>query len=109
MVFQLYLVNKSELETYLVSKYPKEACAVLVKDCYYAIRNISTTPIDSFVLDPVQLSKVLDIGKLEVIIHSHCDTSCTPSDIDIESMQDSVDWWIYSIIKGNINEIWKKV
>ena len=103
-------MTKNEIEEYLESCYPNEGCAVLIDSSFYPIKNISRTPKNSFVLDYEELSTVLDIGDISIIIHSHCDSNALPSKVDLESMKLwDMGWWIYSIIEGKIDEIWKSI
>ena len=103
-------MNKDKLEEYLESCYPNEGCGVLIDSSFYPIKNISSSPKDSFILDYNELSIALDNGEISIIIHSHCDTDALPSKADLESMKLwNADWWIYSVIEGKIDEIWKSI
>jgi len=56
-------------------------------------RNISATPEDDFVIDPLDYSKAVDLGPLLYVVHSHPDNS-TPSSFDITSCNRGLLPWI---------------
>lgn len=92
------------MERYLELDSHFEKCAVLVGNTFYSIRNISDSHSNSFLFDSRQLAEIMDIGDIDVIIHSHIDTSSEPSPLDLEMMKfwANTEWWIYSIYGGKI-------
>ncbi|EZQ03232.1 MULTISPECIES: hypothetical protein [Acidianus] len=63
----------------------KERCGVIVNGRFYEIPNISTSD-NEFEMDPVYLRKVLLLGEITAIVHTHLIT-CFPSNKDIEWMK----------------------
>lgn len=88
---------------HILKEYPKEACGVIINDKYYKCNNISETPETSFIIDPKDMADMLDIGEIDYIVHSHCNSEATLSVSDSIAMgYFSSNWIIYSCINGKI-------
>lgn len=92
----------TDISKYILSKYPNEACGIIVDNTFIPITNTSVTPTKQFILSATELLPYL--GKIEAIIHSHTKQSDTdeifdlrtPSYSDIINQRKSkVPWYIY--------------
>ncbi|ARM75735.1 hypothetical protein B6F84_06565 [Acidianus manzaensis] len=79
----------------------KERCGIIVNNKFYEINNISDNPFE-FIMDSVQLYRLIkDNDDLQAIVHTHR-TTCEPSKFDLESMKIWKTYWVilsYSCIK----------
>lgn len=74
-------VLKEEFKKHSLEEYPKECCGIITKDFkYIPCKNISSDPINTFVLDPVALINYED--DCWGVFHSHPDEEPTPSILD---------------------------
>lgn len=67
---------KPEIDKYFLSKYPNEACGFVINDGsfkFIPVENISSDPINSFLVSDEELAKILITYKnqIEIFIHSH--------------------------------------
>ena len=61
---------KNSMTTHFINEYPKEACGIITKDWkYIPCKNISPSPKNNFILDPVSLLEYED--NTWGIVHSH--------------------------------------
>ena len=64
-----------QIRSHALSEYPKEACGLIIynnqKSCVIPCRNISTEPINHFILSPIDYLKACLKGKIEWLYHSH--------------------------------------
>lgn len=76
-----------EIEAHFEEWYPKEGCGVLakVKDelKWFPCNNVAENN-DDFIIDSDQYIDIALRGKILAIIHSHPDSSCNPSQSDID-------------------------
>ncbi len=73
--------------------YPNEACGLIVDGGYFPCRNLSPTPDQSFVIDPLY---VASFHEIDYIVHSHTRTFGPGSNVDprtpsLEDMQGQID------------------
>ena len=105
-------MNKNEMEKYLEKQYPNESAILLIGSIFY-ILGISGFSKNHVIVDYRDLTFKLDKANKKdkiVFIHSHIDCSSKPSNIDIEIMELwDMEWWIYSIYGGKINDVWKSI
>ena len=105
-------MNKYEMEKYLEKKYPNEAATLFIGSIFYAL-GTSRFGKDHIIVDYKDLANKLDYATKNdkiIFIHSHIDTSSNPSKIDLEMMELwDMEWWIYSIYRGKIDDIWRSV
>lgn len=104
-------MNIEEVENYLVNEAKKnvEAAAFRIGDDFYTIGSNRLSE-SHFIADSRDIVKLLDIGWPEVFIHSHLNCSSEPSKTDLDMMNAwDFDWWIYSIVEGKIDDIWRRV
>lgn len=61
---------KNSMNAHFINEYPREACGIITKDWkYIPCKNISPSPKDNFILDPVSLLEYED--NTWGIVHSH--------------------------------------
>lgn len=92
-----------DIERDTLSKYPEEACGLIVAGKYIPCINVHPDPLNAFKIDPAQVIK--HDGKIEAVFHSHPydPTDASPFEYDNKpewpSESDQKQW-----IKGN--EVW---
>lgn len=76
---------KASMSQHFIKEYPREACGIITTNWeYIPCRNLSSSPKNSFVLDPVSLLKYEDTTW--GIVHSHPGSeNPVPSEKDIAS------------------------
>ena len=61
---------KNDMSAHFITEYPREACGIITNNwSYIPCKNISTTPKDTFVLDPVSLLEYENTAW--GVVHSH--------------------------------------
>lgn len=103
MLFNIdFSKQKKEIEEYILSQYPKEACGLLTKEEFIPMENVSTFPEKSFKMLPEKYAHLLK--DTIAIIHSHCKNPReqefwdirTPSCEDIEGQKlSAIPWLIF--------------
>ena len=90
-----------QLKTHCIAEYPREACGLITLDYeYIPCKNLSETPLKSFILDPFMLVKY--DRNIWGLFHSHPgDESPYPSRDDKHDPILSC----YKFIVGNANEL----
>ena len=84
-------------EQYFLESCPNEACGVIVKDQFFACRNISENPEKSFALHPQDYVRARMKGSITAIIHSH-PKGGVASNVDIKSCNYAkVPFYIFSV------------
>lgn len=100
-------MNKKEMEEYLVDEAKKdvEAAVFRIGDLFYPVGCIRLGK-DNFIADPKDVTRILDTGDPDLFIHTHLNCSSEPSqtDLDIKELW-PMEWHIYSIMDGEINDI----
>jgi proteasome lid subunit RPN8/RPN11 len=101
--------NIEEFKTYVLSKYPEEACGVIVEEVFYAKENIHPSPLDNFMFSQEDTVNLLDIDYS--IIHSHTANSFkvdprTPSFEDMVGRENTqVPWGIVHCDGESVTDI----
>lgn len=95
-----------EIYSYAEEQMPKECCGFLVSVNnelqFVKAKNISDNPQNTFVISPESYYLAEDIGKIEVIVHSHVYSGANPSAADKVSCEESkVPWLIVSVPERN--------
>ncbi len=98
----LAAIRKHSLE-----EYPKEACGLVIregrKEVYTPCKNIASEPEETFVLCPKDFASAEDKGKILMVVHSHPEGSCRPSEADkVMCSETQVPWMILSVYKDLI-------
>lgn len=76
---------------YALEQYPKEAVGlILPADHFMPCPNLSTTPEESFCIDPTQL---IDTPSGTILMHSHPDSTAEPSLADMVGQRDTGLLW----------------
>jgi hypothetical protein len=52
-------------------EFPNEACAYIVNDKIYPVRNVSDIPTETFVVDPIDRIRAESMGHVSGFLHSH--------------------------------------
>ena len=58
----------TEINRYVLSKYPEEAAGVIVNGDFYPCANVAADPVRAFRIEP----KIFVREKIQAVIHSHC-------------------------------------
>ncbi len=66
------------------SFYQREICGLISHNSLFFINNSSPLPRKTFYIDPVKYLEISRDKKIDFCFHSHPETSCSPSDADIE-------------------------
>jgi len=66
--------------------YPRECCGVIVNDQYMPCRNTSKYE-DQFEMDPKDLARAEDLGKIQAYVHSHPNASAQASELDLHQIE----------------------
>jgi|694.fasta_scaffold12495_7 proteasome lid subunit RPN8/RPN11 len=91
-----------DIKEYILSKYPEEACGIIVEGVFIPLENVHEEPEKHFTIKAEDL--IPYAGKISYIIHSHCRNPKkpevidlrTPSFSDISGQKDSgVPWLIF--------------
>lgn len=91
--------------THAEREYPRESCGVLVGRRYFPCRNIAEVPGDNFIMHPEDYRAALDAGEPKMIIHSHPDYPCIPSDADKLGCEESgIAWGIVEVMQGKAGQ-----
>lgn len=104
-------MNKNEMEQHLINEAKKgfESAAFYIGDSFYTIRSMGLSDTH-FIGDTKHIAELLDIDYPSIFIHSHIDSNATPSSTDLDMMDTwDMEWIIYSIIGGEIDEIWSSI
>lgn len=86
------------------SKYPEEACGLIVKKkskyISIACENTATNKRNNFLISSEEFSAAEDIGEVVAVWHSHVEKDSSPSEIDVASCNASeMTWFIVDIYK----------
>jgi proteasome lid subunit RPN8/RPN11 len=92
------------------AEYPRESCGVVVGRRYFPCRNIAETPEEHFQMHPDDYRQALEAGEPTLIIHSHPDYPCRPSDADRLGCEESgLPWGIIEVYAGKATQcfVWE--
>ena len=66
------------------SLHKTEICGLICENSLLFVKNTSSSPVDTFFVDPQKHIEVLEAKKIDYCFHSHPMGSCKPSLADIE-------------------------
>jgi len=98
--------TKTKIIEHAWREYPRECCGLILNiagaETYFPCKNIAENQID-FIIDPIDYARAEDTGQIIAIVHSHCNISPRPSQVDLVSCEATgLPWHIVSIP----NEAW---
>lgn len=84
----MYILKETQaaILNHAAACYPRESCGVIVGRKYIECQNIAHSDSE-FVIDPRDIVRAEQMGKIEAIVHSHPDGSTKPSTFDKLQMQ----------------------
>jgi proteasome lid subunit RPN8/RPN11 len=86
------------MQNYAMSKYPEEACGLVINGEFVAYDNVSADPCNSFEFARDVILK--DITGVEAVIHSHPDGNPFPSKSDMQQqIASDINWGIIKCTK----------
>lgn len=79
----MYILKETQaaILNHAAACYPRESCGVIVGRKYIECQNIADSDSE-FVIDPHDIVRAEQMGKIEAIVHSHPDGSTKPSTFD---------------------------
>ncbi len=99
------LINK-DFRSYIeriLSFYTTEICGLICGNSLFFLKNLSLRPADTFFIDPKKHVEVIEHKKIDFCFHSHPETSCEPSSLDIELSNNAlVPFLIFSGIEDRV-------
>lgn len=88
------------------AEYPRESCGVVVGRRYFPCRNVAEQPGDDFRMHRGDYSAALAAGEPSMIVHSHPNAPCTPSDLDRLGCEESgLPWAIIEVFAGRAGQV----
>ena len=99
------------IQTHILNTFPEEMCGIIVEGDFIPLQNIAENKEETFKIDTKELIPFL--GKIEFIVHSHCQNENTPLHFDIRtpSLNDvkgqklsGVPWLIYGTEGETVTE-----
>lgn len=88
-------------------EYPRESCGVVVGRKYYPCRNTAATPAEHFVMHKDDYAQALAAGEPRLIVHSHPDYPCKPSDADRLGCEETgIPWGIVEVYNGKAGQVY---
>lgn len=102
-------MKKSTLKAvrdHALTAYPREACGLIVKikgkEKYRPCKNLAKGD-DNFVMDPQDYTDAENAGEITMVVHSHPEASCRPSEADrVMCEETGLPWMILSIYRDLI-------
>ncbi len=94
--------TKEAMLNHAAACYPRECCGFLVNREYVECRNIADSDSE-FKIDPRDLVRAEQLGKIEAIVHSHPDGSSNPSTFDkLQMSKHNLPWIIVAYPETDI-------
>lgn len=115
---QLQQQTITDWKQYVISQYPKEACAYIINDNLYTVTNASTTPNTDFAITVIDQLAARKFGTIQALLHSHPYTleqsmhhqwnPAWPSGADMQAwIHDNIPWGISATDGEGLSEmIW---
>lgn len=75
--------QKDKIKAHTLACYPEEMCGILTKNDFVALKNTSSTPMEAFRINSIELAPYVDT--IVAIVHSHCYRRERPSVFDIRT------------------------
>lgn len=93
------------------AEYPRESCGLIVARgralSYWPCKNLSATPAEHFIMDPLDLAAAEDVATVVAVVHSHPDAPSTPSAADRKMCEgygvgggQPLPWLIFEVREG---------
>lgn len=96
------------IKKHALAEYPRESCGLVIlkegQETYFPCKNLSKGE-GNFVMCPRDYAKAEDSGKIVMVVHSHPDESCEPSEADrIMCGETQLPWFIISVYRDLLTD-----
>ena len=82
------------------SLHKTEICGLISDNSLFFVKNTSSSPKDTFFIDPAKHIEVLGAKKIDYCFHSHPVTSAVPSKLDIDLSDNAlIPFLIFSVLE----------
>lgn len=82
------------------SRHNIEICGLISDNSLFFVKNASSSPKNTFFIDPTKYIEVLDAKKIDYCFHSHPVTSAVPSQLDIDLSDNAlIPFLIFSVLE----------
>lgn len=96
---------------YFEAQYPHEGVGFVVivkgRERFMPCKNLAEKSTSQFVIDPVEQSRIEDMGEIVELLHSHPNASAEPSQLDrIHCESSGLQWSIFSMPEGVVTDVY---
>jgi len=82
------------------SLHSTEICGLICHNSLFFVKNTSSSPVDTFFVDPQKHIEILEAKNIDYCFHSHPFDSAAPSQSDIELSENAlIPFLIFSVIE----------
>jgi proteasome lid subunit RPN8/RPN11 len=103
--------NLQDFQEYVLSRYPQEACGLLINDTFYSTENVAEDPVNFFKFSEKASKRLARLQTPYCILHSHTAETFehdprAPSEEDMQCQKNSdVPWGIVHCDGENVTDI----
>lgn len=94
---------------YCISKFPEEACGLIIDGQFVPKGNIAADPTRDFLIDDMEYAAALATGKLEAVVHSHPVRNLAMISLSVSDMRGQtatgVPWGVVTCDGSNTSDV----